>query len=195
MEQEMKWKANAHLHELVAAWAEKQGAAETTIEMDAQYYDTADGFLASRGAGLRIRLENGNPICCLKCRGSVSGAEHVREEYECAANSISAGIPALLAAGAPAALCRALQTLLLQETCRVCFTRRAFAMHRGEMTAELALDCGNLQHCGRNATFFEIELEHKHGPQTEFSHLAKEISKQFALIPEPNTKLSRAYAL
>ncbi|MGE4547980.1 MAG: CYTH domain-containing protein [Intestinibacillus sp.] len=195
MERELKWKADTALHRAVAEWAIARGAAETRYEMDARYYDTASGLLASQKAGLRLRLENGHGVCCLKCGGGVSGAAHLREEYECPADSIEAGVAALLDVGAPRALCQALLAEGVEETCRVRFIRRALTLRDAEMTAELALDCGTLSRQGRTAPLCEIELELKHGDEKTFFALGNALSSEFSLIPEPQTKLARASAL
>lgn len=195
MEREYKWKANAALQHAVAEWAEAHGAAEIRYEMDAHYYDTANGLLASQRAGLRLRLENGRGVCCLKCGGGVSGAAHLREEYECSANSIETGIAALPGAGAPETLCRTLLEGGVTEICRVRFIRRAFTLQDAKMTAELALDCGTLSRQGQTAPLCEIELELKNGDETAFLAFGCALANIFSLLPEPKTKLARAAAL
>ena len=195
MEREYKWKANAALQRAVAEWAAARGAAETRYEMDARYYDTQTGLLASQRAGLRLRLENGHGVCCLKCGGGVSGAAHLREEYECPADSIETGVAALPGAGAPETLCRALLESGVVEICRVRFTRRAFLLHEPKMTAELALDCGTLSRGEQTAPLCEIELELKSGDETDFLAQGDALADMFSLLPEPKTKLARAAAL
>ncbi|MGE4549650.1 MAG: inorganic triphosphatase [Intestinibacillus sp.] len=195
MERELKWKADVALQRAVYGWALSQGAAETCCEMDARYYDTADRLLASQKAGLRLRLENGRGICCLKRGGSVSGATHVREEYECPATAIEEGLAALPRAGAPQALCEMLLHTGVREICRVRFTRQALTLQTPEMTAELALDCGTLSRSGREAPLCEIELELKSGAQAAFEALGEALSVRFLLDPEPQTKLARASSL
>lgn len=195
MELELKWRADPALQGAAALWAQALCRAEASFEMDARYYDTADGLLASQRAGLRIRTENGRAVCCLKCGGAVDGASHLREEYECAADTAEAGLAALPDAGAPAALCRALLRAGVRETCRVRFTRRALTLADGEMQAELALDCGTLSRKGREAPLCEIELEHKSGPEAAFLALGARLAAAFSLRPEPESKLARAMAL
>jgi inorganic triphosphatase YgiF len=46
------------------------------------YFDTPDGGLASIGAGLRLRVENGAALVTLKMGGRQQGAMTVRQEYE-----------------------------------------------------------------------------------------------------------------
>lgn len=195
MERELKWQADRALQEAVAAWAQPFVVAQTCIQMDARYFDTADGLLQSRRAGLRLRLQNGESVCCLKCGGGVSGAEHVREEYECRAADIEAGLCGLAAAGAPATLLSALAAHSVHEICRTAFTRHALTLHADEMTAELALDCGFLSRAGREAVLCEIELEHISGAQADFYAFSNRLNAAFPLIPEPLSKLARALSL
>lgn len=195
MECEMKWQADAAAQDAVAAWARPLCESETVFKMDARYYDTADGLLRAQKAGLRLRLENGRGVCCLKCGGGVLGAQHTREEYECAAETVAAGLAALPAHGAPQALCQTLLARGVQEICQVRFTRRALLVRKGEMTAELALDCGTLSRDGRSSPLCEIELEHKSGDPAAFTALANALSDAFPLTPQPLSKLARAAAL
>ena len=195
MERELKWHADARLHDEVAAWAAPLCTAETRYDMDARYYDTADGMLAARRAGLRIRRENGESVCCLKCDVHTEGAEHVREEYECPADTIEHGLAALPAVGAPAALCGALAQSGVTEICRVHFTRRALTLTYQGAVAELALDTGTLSRGTREAPLCEIELEAKSGTDEGFRALCARLSSAFFLRPEPRSKLARAMAL
>ncbi|MCB6366713.1 CYTH domain-containing protein [Intestinibacillus massiliensis] len=195
MELELKWKADAATQRAAAEWARPLCTGQASYEMDARYYDTADGLLAAQRAGLRLRLENGRGVCCLKCGGGVSGAQHLREEYECAAASVAEGLALLPAQGAPEGLCRALSSAGVQEVCRVRFTRQALTLRDAEMTAELALDCGTLSRGGREMPLCEIELEHKAGGSAAFLALGERLAGAFSLVPEPLTKLARAAAL
>lgn len=195
MERELKWHADARLQDEVAAWATALCTAKAHYEMDARYYDTADGMLAARRAGLRIRRENGESVCCLKCDVHTAGAEHIREEYECPADTIEHGLAALPAAGAPAALCDALAQSGVQEICRVRFIRHALTLTYQGATAELALDTGTLSRSGQEAPLCEIELEAKSGSDEGFRALCARLSSAFFLRPEPRSKLARAMAL
>ncbi len=195
MERELKWRADARLQDEIAAWAAPLCTARVRYDMDARYYDTADGMLAARKAGLRLRLENGESVCCLKCDVHTGGAEHVREEYECPAHTIEQGLAALPAAGAPAALCHALAQAGVAEICRVHFLRRALTLCYQGAVAELALDAGTLSRGTRELPLCEIELEYKSGAEEGFRALGARLSAAFYLRPEPRSKLARAMTL
>lgn len=53
-----------------------------TQQVDDIYFDAADGALARAGAGLRLRLEDGQALVTLKMDRRQEGALSTREEYE-----------------------------------------------------------------------------------------------------------------
>lgn len=198
----MKWRATPALIAQVMDWSEPLRIGGHRVKMDARYYDTADGFLASIQAGLRLRLENDVGVCCLKCGGSANAEGlHVREEYECRASSIVEGLLGLAATDAPPLVCAALRQKGVIEICRVQFSRMALDVSiptpSGEdlVVAELSFDHGTLCGNGRKAPLCEIELEFKSGDAQAFDALARAIASQFSLVPEPLSKLARAAAL
>ena len=74
---------------------------ETRLEMEAAYYDTADGLVSKAHGGLRLRRENKETVVCLKlaARSEFDGACKAREEYEVRAEDIRAGIRQLPSVG------------------------------------------------------------------------------------------------
>lgn len=52
------------------------------VEIRDIYYDTADGALAKSGAGLRLRVQNGDPYVTLKINKFQDGSLTQREEYQ-----------------------------------------------------------------------------------------------------------------
>lgn len=195
MEHEWKWKATPALHEQIAAWAKLQCTQQTMYEMQACYYDTADALLAQKKCGLRMRTENEEQICCLKCEVQTKGGVYVREEFEVQAQTIAQGLLALQEVGAPQALCAKLQRAGVHEVARTQFTRHAFLICVQQMTAELALDDGQLAREIYTAPLCEIELEYKTGMQAQFDVLANSLQQTFSLVAEPQSKLARALRL
>ncbi len=198
MEQEFKWDAFPSLQDVVLLWALDQGADGAKItEMDAQYFDTDQNELAEEKTALRLRRENETSVCCLKLRGTEAAESglHAHEEYECPASCLTEGLAALADAGAPIALCSRLRALPLAETCRITFSRYTVMMRQDGMSAELAFDYGKMSANGRTAPLCEIELEHKSGPEEAFRALGQEIAQEFALRPQPLSKLARARML
>lgn len=198
MEQEFKWDATPELQDAVLFWAlGRDASGANVIEMDARYYDTADGRLAADKTALRIRRENQSSVCCMKLRGAEAGENglHEHEEYECPASCVAEGLVNLPDAGAPRELCERLRTLTLIETCRISFTRYAVLLRSGTAAAELALDRGQMAASGRIAPLCEIELELKEGSAEDFRALGKALAEEFALKAQPLSKLARAKAL
>lgn len=198
MEKEYKWSVSGEdvferlLHSDAVSPLVSQ---RQVIEMEAIYYDTADGVVSGIGGGLRLRKENGQSVCCLKLEASGSGAMKIREEYECPASTIEEGLQHLPAYGAPGALCDTLLMLYVAETCRTVFKRNATVLSTPSFTAELSFDTGLLLANGRTGTICEIELELKNGSEEAFDRFCGKLESTFSLTPQPLSKLARALAL
>lgn len=197
MEKEYKWSAAPSQFGDALLWASvRVGSPPRTIQMHSEYFDTADGLLRAHDAALRMRRENDKSVCCMK-RKNVNSADGMRahEEYECDAETITSGLAALPAHGAPAYLCALAAAAPLEVTCTVAFTRTAVLLQQEDTVCELALDEGRLCRADRTAPLCEIELEFKVGDEAVFHALANELSAQLSLTPEPKSKLARAIAL
>lgn len=180
-----------------AAWARiLREAAQNwkKIEMETAYFDTPDRALSARRWTLRLRRENGAPVLCCKTPGGVVEGVAVRGEWEWPGEDLTAGIPALIALGAPAELAD-LAAAGLQPRCGARFTRRAAQIELPEGTLELAADCGVLTGGDWSLPFRELEAEHKAGSSARTVAYAKNLAEQFGLTPEPQSKLQRALAL
>ncbi|MCD8355148.1 MAG: CYTH domain-containing protein [Clostridia bacterium] len=170
---------------------------ETRLEMEATYYDTADGQIAKSHGGLRLRRENTDNIVCLKLAAQTgfNGAYKAREEYECHASDIRTGIQNLPSAGAPKEICDCLLQANLIELGRTMFTRFNFQLEYINCTCELAFDYGKLTRNGRVGTICEMELELKSGSEVDFDELAIKLQREFELEPQPLSKLARMMRL
>lgn len=198
MEREFKWDAFGALQDAVLMWALDQDADGAKMtEMDARYFDTADGALSAEKTALRLRRENEESVCCLKLRGGESAENglHAHAEYECPATCIAEGLSILPERGAPLELCSRLRGMTFVETCRITFSRYTVMLRRGGAVAELALDRGWMSAGGRGAPLCEIELEHKDGPEEAFLAMGQRLMREFRLRPQPLSKLARARAL
>ena len=164
------------------------------IAMESTYYRDEAGLLPAHDLTLRLRRENGAGVCCLKWRTARdAGPVKVRHELECPAETIEAGVPALIAAGAPAEFAEAVRGAVLIPAAKVCFVRTALLLSRDGMTAELALDRGTFGSAGQ-VPFAELELEWKSGPESAFHALLRELERAARLRPQPLSKLARALA-
>lgn len=185
-ELELKFAASS---ETLDAMEEKY-APLTPITMHTRYFDTPHQAFRERRWTLRLRLENGRPICTLKTRlpdGS-------RGEYETESGDIVSAIPALLEQGAPAEL-EELAREGLEEVCGARFTRLARIIDVPGGQVELALDRGEFTGGGRTLPFTEAEAELKAGPDEVLARFGRALAAEFSLREEPRSKIQRAMAL
>lgn len=185
-ELELKFAASS---ETLDAMEEKY-APLTPITMHTRYFDTPHQAFRGRRWTLRLRLENGRPICTLKTRlpdGS-------RGEYETENGDIVSAIPALLEQGAPAEL-EELAREGLEEVCGARFTRLARIIDVPGGQVELALDRGEFTGGGRTLPFTEAEAELKAGPDEVLARFGRALAEEFSLREEPRSKIQRAMAL
>lgn len=193
MEREYKWKATAQDFERMLAHLNLSEA--EPIDMLAQYYDTSDRLLRSRKIGLRMRVENGTTVCCLKLRDASSDGLHVHEEYECPADTLADGLRQLPSHGAPNDLCQALRTAELSVVAETKFKRRRALWNDALFSAELSFDEGVLSSCNQSIPVDEIECEQKDGDDASFQEACQILARRFSLSPESRSKLSRALDL
>ena len=185
-ELELKFAASS---ETLDAMEEKY-APLTPITMHTRYFDTPHQAFRGRRWTLRLRLENGRPICTLKTRLS----DGSRGEYETESGDIVSAIPALLEQGAPAEL-EELAREGLEEICGARFTRLARSIDVPGGQVELALDRGEFTGGGRTLPFTEAEAELKAGPDEVLARFGRALAEEFSLREEPRSKIQRAMAL
>lgn len=185
-ELELKFAASS---ETLDAMEEKY-APLTPITMHTRYFDTPHQAFRGRRWTLRLRLENGRPICTLKTRLS----DGSRGEYETESGDIVSAIPALLEQGAPAEL-EELAREGLEEVCGARFTRLARIIDVPGGQVELALDRGEFTGGGRTLPFTEAEAELKAGPDEVLARFGRALAAEFSLREEPRSKIQRAMAL
>ena len=169
---------------------EEKYAPLTPITMRTRYFDTPHQAFRERRWTLRLRLENGRPICTLKTRLS----DGSRGEYETESGDIVSAIPALLEQGAPAEL-EELAREGLEEVCGARFTRLARIIDVPGGQVELALDRGEFTGGGRTLPFTEAEAELKAGPDEVLARFGRALAEEFSLREEPRSKIQRAMAL
>ena len=185
-ELELKFAASS---ETLDAMEEKY-APLTPITMHTRYFDTPHQAFRGRRWTLRLRLENGRPICTLKTRLS----DGSRGEYETESGDIVSAIPALLEQGAPAEL-EELAREGLEEVCGARFTRLARIIDVPGGQVELALDRGEFTGGGRTLPFTEAEAELKAGPDEVLARFGRALAEESSLREELRSKIQRAMAL
>ena len=185
-ELELKFAASS---ETLDAMEEKY-APLTPIAMRTRYFDTPDRAFRARKWTLRLRLENGRPVCTLK----TLLPDGSRGEYETESADIVSAIPALLDLGAPAEL-EELAREGLEEVCGARFTRLAKLIDVPGGQVELALDRGEFTGGGKTLPFTEAEAELKAGPDEVLARFGRALAEEFSLREEPRSKIQRAMAL
>lgn len=158
------------------------------IRMETTYFDTPERTLRRRKWMLRIRRENGQPICTLKTPLPDGG----RGEWEVAEANLAQAIPALMKLGCPQELG---QVSGLAPVCGAAFTRLAAEVTWGGSRLELALDQGVFLAGERSVPFSEAEVELKQGSDGDCDAFAQALAQEYGLTPEGKSKAQRAFAL
>lgn len=160
------------------------------LEMRTTYYDIPSGALAQRRWTLRLRMENGIPVCTLK----TSEKDGARGEWETECDDIMKSIPILIQLGAPEELA-ALTAEGLLPTCGVRFTRLAAQITTEDAVVELALDQGEFLGNRKNIPFAEVEVELKQGADEAAIHFGEALAREFGLKTQTKSKFRRALEL
>ncbi|MBR3949873.1 MAG: CYTH domain-containing protein [Oscillospiraceae bacterium] len=183
---ELKYRADAAA---LAALEARFGPC-TPISMETTYYDTPDLKLSIHQWTLRLRLENGTPVCTFK-RPLDDGS---RAEWEVPCASVSQAILLLCQAGADWELMRSTAGGVF-PLCGARFTRKAATLTLPECTVELALDEGLLTGRKGESPICEVEVELKSGSEEAAAAFAAALAAEYALTPEPLSKFARAMTL
>lgn len=186
-EYELKFQAN---EECQGAVTEDYPGQWETIAMQTTYFDTPSGSLSAKRYMLRLRQENGAPVCTLK----TSGKGNERGEWETACDDITAAVPMLCKLGCPADLADLVAEGLV-PICGARFTRQAKLLELPDFTAELALDQGILFSGEKQLPLCEIEIELKSGSREALVAFAETFSAKYGLKPEDKSKFARALSL
>lgn len=161
-----------------------------SISMETTYFDTPHGDLSKLRWTLRRRYENGTAVCTMK----TPDQNGLRGEWETGCERIEDAISVLCKLGAPEALA-AYAAKGLVPTCGARFTRLAAAVEAEGCILEIALDRGVLLGGGKEIPLSEAEVELKAGSEAAARAFAEKMAAQFALIPEPKSKVQRAMEL
>lgn len=194
MAEELELKLGATSPEILAEIQETFPGDWAEIRMVSRYFDNEAKDFSSRRWTLRQRMENEKSVITLKVGGEVVDGVHRRLEWEVPGTDPVTAAPQLVDLGAPSQLLDFLKSPLV-VSCGAEFTRRAKLLEFPSATAELALDVGFLSKEDRKLSFQELELELKTGEKSTVLALGQTLQQQYALTPEPKSKLARALAL
>ena len=162
----------------------------TKISMETTYYDTPALDLRQRRWTLRRRMENGRSVCTVK----IPLSDGSRGEWEVESTDLTAGTVQLCALGAPEEILNYVNQGVV-PFCGARFTRLAKTIALPGGSVELALAQGVLLGGGKELPFAEVEVELKSGRDDTALAFAEALAGEFALNPQPKSKLARAMAL
>lgn len=160
------------------------------VNMETEYYDTQDLFLASRKWTLRIRYENSTGILTLK----TPGTGRTRGEWEVPEGTLPGGLMSLVRRGAPEELMEVYH-MPLQSRCGARFHRLRCLAEVPGAQMELALDRGVLMGGGKELPFWELEAELKAGDGEALARWCGQLAREMGLREELRSKFIRASRL
>ncbi len=181
---------------LVPKAAALAGAPRRTGRFVAFYFDTPERSLARRQLGLRLRRTGSHWRATLKAGNASAAGLHDRPEWEYPAAGPRLDLSRF--AGTPLAdlpmaetLHERLATVLVTE-----FDRTTWQVEPSPgCRLEVALDRGRILAGGRAARLEEVEIELLEGPASAAFDLAEALASEFAMRPEPASKLARGLEL
>jgi len=151
-------------------------------DMESIYYIDKYGLLGKMKAGLRIRQENGEGVCCLKVSRRTEGSAKVREEYEVPAEDITEGVQKLCGLEEmPDELKAVLEGAELSPVCGCSFTRTEADYDHDGLQFVLSYDIGEYTKGELRAPLGEIELELKAGDIDALNALCDQLIRKYGL--------------
>lgn len=169
-----------------------------TISMHAQYYDTADMDLRSRGIAYRIRQEDDRCTATIKWDVNVESGLHRREEFNLVVNDESfmdaPDIGIFVSSDAYDVLYEAAGDKKLVKTIGMDYIRKQIKVDTGRSISCISLDYGSIHHIGGyDVPISELEIEWYYGDEDDFIALSELIRSKYGLETEDRSKLQRAY--
>ncbi len=168
-----------------------------TTHMFSRYYDTEDGALSARHWTLRLRREGEQSVlCCKTAVSEVAAGLFSRGEWQVYSDDVRAGIPLLVAEGAPEELEVLTAGTALVERCTIEFDRQAVQLELPHgVVVEMSVDRGVIRAGEKELPLYECELELLFGRPEDLEPLSEMFMGKYRLTPEGQSKYARALAL
>jgi len=186
---------NAAFRRLMAAHV-PEGSQPESEHLVSIYYDTSDLALARRDMGLRLRQVGGQWIQTLKLAEQAGAGLHQRPEQEAVVAGPNLELDKISG--------RKIQSFLSQDidaaglmplfTTDIKRTRWMVQDAQGN-TVEVCLDQGTVRGHEQAVKLNEVEIELKQGETQAVFELALKLVNTLPLIPDPQSKAERGYAL
>ena len=169
-----------------------------TIDMHADYFDTADYDFRNRGIAYRIRQEDERCTATIKWDVNVSEGLHEREEFNLVVNderfAEHPDIELFISSDAYDVLHEAAGDKPLRATISMDYERRQFKVDTGKSISCISVDEGVIHHIdGHTVPVCELEIEWYYGDEDDFKELARFIQNKYELKAEDRSKLQRAF--
>jgi len=165
-------------------------------DMESVYYSCPGGSLSDLGAALRLRMENGSGVCCLKIKSGFNGQSEMRYEYEVPAATIEEGAAKLSEiADIPDDIASLLLAGKFIPECGCSFTRTEARYTSGSLSFALSYDIGEYYRGDVRAPLGELELELKEGRAEDMNAVCAAITEKYGLEVCRVSKYASAMAL
>ena len=168
-----------------------------TIDMHADYFDTADGDFRRKGIAYRIRQEDDRCTATIKWDVNVREGLHQREEFNLVVSderfAENPDIELFISSDAYDVLHDAAGDKPLIATISMDYQRRQFKVDTGKSISCISVDEGVIHHReGHVVPICELEIEWYYGDEDDFMRLAEFIQNKYELKAEDRSKLQRA---
>ena len=168
-----------------------------TIDMHADYFDTAEGDFRRKGIAYRIRQEDDRCTATIKWDVNVREGLHQREEFNLVVSderfAENPDIELFISSDAYDVLHDAAGDKPLIATISMDYQRRQFKVDTGKSISCISVDEGVIHHReGHVVPICELEIEWYYGDEDDFMRLAEFIQNKYELKAEDRSKLQRA---
>lgn len=164
--------------------------------LDARYFDTSTYGLQKEKIAYRIRRENAQWVATVKSGGSSNGGLHERQEWNVIVADAEPNVAVFADTEIGPKLMDIVGTQVLEPILITKFERRKLdvCMPDGSQI-EVAADQGEIIAGIKNSPILEVELELKVGKPSALFALGATLAKEYALLPETDSKFYRGLIL
>lgn len=169
---------------------------EITQQLEARYFDTPSHALQKAQLAYRLRREGENWIATVKGGGSSKGGLHARLEWNVVVSDNEPDVGAFAHTEIGERLQEVVGDEILEPILITFFERRMVEVVMPDSsTIEVAADKGAIIAGEKTSPILEIELELKTGESKALFMLGAALSREFPLLPEPDSKFYRGLLL
>lgn len=169
---------------------------ETTLQLEARYFDTPSHALQKAKLAYRLRREGEEWVATVKSGGSSKGGLHARQEWNRVVADNEPDIHIFNDMEIGKKLQEVVGDEILEPILITSFERRTVEVVMPDgSTIEVAADRGSIIAGEKTAPILEIELELKTGQPGALFTLGAALTREYPLQPEPKSKFYRGLLL